>query len=395
MGNTTVIRSGLVSRNGRLMRADVKIHGSRISEVAPGIRPARTDEVIEASGLLVLPGFIDIHTHGAHGHDIMHGDENGLASLAAFYAAQGTTSFLATTLTGTREELTGALRRIGGTIESNPPGARILGVHLEGPYLSREFCGAQRKECIVTPSVDEFAAYNLAVRGHIRLVTLAPEAPGALELISYLVQQGIVVSIGHSGATYEQTMAAIEAGARSCTHIFNGMKGFHHHEPSVVGACLESGIYSEFICDGLHLAPATVRLLLQIKGLERLIAITDSTIAAGLPDGIYRQGPLELIVRQGDVQLRDGSRAGSTLTASRALKNMTEFTGRGIADCVRVLTANPASLLGLSASKGTVEKGKDADLVLLDRDGAPRYTMVEGRIVYRADQAGVGGRGDS
>ncbi|MGE5549651.1 MAG: N-acetylglucosamine-6-phosphate deacetylase [Bacteroidota bacterium] len=385
-----IVKNGEVLTDQGLLPLDVAVTRGRIAALVQPAMARSAGKTIDAAGFYVLPGFIDLHTHGGAGIDLMHATEDEIARLTEFYAAQGTTGFLATTLTAAKEETLSALVRMKKVSERGTCGARMLGIHLEGPYITRDFAGAQPTAHIVPPTPQDFAAYDAAAGGLIRLVTLAPEVDGALELISYLRQRGVAVSLGHSGATYKCALAAIAAGACSCTHIFNGMKGLHHHEPGILGACLESEIYSELICDGRHLAPGTVRLLWKTKGIDRLLAVTDSMVAAGLPDGTYWQGSLELTVREGDVRLRDGSRAGSSLTMIGALRNLIKFTGRGLAECVRPLTCNPAALLGIQGAKGGIRQGMDADLVLIDRDYRVRGTIVDGRVVYAAGLEGVG-----
>lgn len=275
--------------------------------------------------------------------------------------------WLASILTDTEEQTSHAISQCTAYQAAAGKGAHLLGIHLEGPFLTSEYKGAMPEHLLRKGSVDLVKSYQRQANGSIRYITVSPEVEGVIELIPALREQGIVVAIGHSGADYGTAMAAIQAGAAACTHTFNAMAPLHQHRPAIIGASLESDIYCEMICDGLHLHPAIVRLLWKTKGAHRLVAITDSIMAAGLPDGNYHLGVNQVVVEHGDAKLAsDGTRAGSTLTQDRALRNLLTFTGLPLEQILPVLTENPARLIGVYDRKGSIEDGKDADLVLLD-----------------------------
>lgn len=323
--------------------------------------------LLDAAGRKIVPGFIDIHTHGAMGVDVNSAGGEDLKKIGRFFAGNGTTSWLASVLTDTREQTEWCLDQYCSLDQSGRDAAHLLGIHLEGPFLARAYKGAMPEQLLRKPDLSLIRDYQERAGGGIRYITVSPEVEGVVELIPELRKLGIVVAIGHSGADYETSMAAINAGAACSTHTFNAMRLLHQHEPAILGAALETDVYSEMICDGLHLHPGIVRLLMKVKGTERLVAITDSIMAAGLPDGRYHLGVNEVVVKNGDATLlEDGTRAGSTLTQIRALRNILKYTGRSLEEILPVFTENPAKLIGVFDRKGSIENGKDADLLLLD-----------------------------
>ena len=338
---------------------------------------------VDAAGLRVLPGFLDLHTHGATGVDVNAADAEGLRTIGRFFASQGVTGWLCSVLTDTPEQTLWCMEQARQVIEGGPcGGAALLGVHLEGPCLSSEYKGAMPEHLLMhTADAELFAKYQKASGGHVRYTTLAPEIPGVPGLIPRLNAMGIVCAMGHSGAGYDQCAACVDAGVRSVTHLGNAMRLFHQHDPAIFGVALERDVYVEAICDGRHLHPGTVRLYLKAKGYDRVVAVTDSIMAAGLPDGSYKLGVNDVIVENGDAKLPNGVRAGSTLTMAQALRNLMAFTGEGAETVSRLMTANPARLMGW-AGKGELDVGKDADLVLLDGDYQVARTVVGGRTVY-------------
>ena len=315
--------------------------------------------------------------------DVNAADAEGLRTIGRFFASQGVTGWLCSVLTDTPEQTLWCMEQARQVIEGGPyDGAALLGIHLEGPCLSSEYKGAMPEHLLMhTADAALFAKYQKASGGHVRYTTLAPEIPGVPELIPRLNAMGIVCAMGHSGAGYDQCVACVEAGVRSTTHLGNAMRLFHQHDPAIFGVALESDVYVEAICDGRHLHPGTVRLYLKAKGYDRVIAVTDSIMAAGLPDGNYKLGVNDVIVEDGDAKLPNGVRAGSTLTLAQALRNLMAFTGEGAETVSRLMTANPARLMGWS-SKGRLDVGRDADLVLMDKDYQVVRTVVGGRTVY-------------
>jgi N-acetylglucosamine-6-phosphate deacetylase len=321
----------------------------------------------------VVPGFVDVHIHGAAGHDFMDASPAALAAITAAVAARGTTSLVATTVTAPEESTSGAVEAVAGWIKragQRRPGdtssAEILGVHLEGPFISRVRRGVHPEQWIAPPSVSLLRHLLAPANGTARIITLAPELPGAAELIAEARQAGLVVSLGHTDATYAEAMGAISCGARHAAHVFNAMRPFAHRETGVLGAVLTSaGVTVELIADGVHVDDPAIRVLLAIKGPQRLILVSDGTAATGMPDGRYRLGTFEVNVAGGVARNSDGKLAGSTLTLDRALRHMVGL-GIPLREVLPMLTSNPARLLGLESRKGSIAAGADADLILLD-----------------------------
>ena len=375
--NGTYIINGQVYIDHTFQKKTIYIQDGTIHLLASDCQTSGT--VFDAAGRRIVPGFIDIHTHGAVGVDINGASAEDLEKIGKFFAKNGTTSWLASILTDTEEQTSRAISQCIEYQASAGKGAQLLGIHLEGPFLASEFKGAMPEHLLKKGSADLAASYQRQANGNIRYITVSPEVEGVLELIPRLRELGIVVAMGHSGADYDTAMAAIQAGTAACTHTFNAMAPLHQHRPAIIGAALESDIYCEMICDGLHLHPAIVRLLWKTKGPQRLVAITDSIMAAGLPDGNYHLGVNQVVVEKGDAKLAsDGTRAGSTLTQDRALRNLLSFTGLSLEEILPVLTENPAKLIGVYDRKGSIEDGKDADLVVLDEQNQVADVFLQG-----------------
>ena len=375
--NGTYIINGQVYIDHTFQNKAIYIQDGKINLLEPDCQASGT--VFDAAGRKIVPGFIDVHTHGAVGVDINGASAEDLEKVGAFFAKNGTTSWLASILTDTEEQTSRAISQCIKYQASAGRGAQLLGIHLEGPFLASEFKGAMPEHLLKKGSADLAASYQRQANGNIRYITVSPEVEGVLELIPRLRELGIVVAMGHSGADYDTSMAAIQAGTAACTHTFNAMAPLHQHRPAIIGAALESDVYCEMICDGLHLHPAIVRLLWKTKGPQRLVAITDSIMAAGLPDGNYHLGVNQVVVEKGDAKLAsDGTRAGSTLTQDRALRNLLSFTGLSLEEILPVLTENPAKLIGVYDRKGSIEDGKDADLVVLDEQNQVADVFLQG-----------------
>jgi N-acetylglucosamine-6-phosphate deacetylase len=355
--------------------AVVLIDGDKIAAVG------RKDEVtVPASArrhdkrdFSVVPGFIDVHIHGAAGHDVMESSPEALAAITTSVAASGTTSVVATTVTASEETTAKAAEAVAGWMQREArkgvqrvPSAEILGVHFEGPFISRARRGVHPEEWIAAPSIPHFRRLLAAANGAARILTLAPELPGALGLIGEARRAGVVVSLGHTDASYAEAMAAIAGGARHAAHVFNAMRPFGHRETGVLGAILTSaGVTAELIADGVHVDDAAIRILLAAKGPQDVVLVSDGIAATGMPDGRYRLGTFEVSVAGGIARNSDGKLAGSTLTLDRALRHMTAL-GLPLHEVLPMLTSNPARLLGLERRKGLLAAGADADLVLLD-----------------------------
>ena len=376
--NEVLIRGGEVYIAGRFEKTDVLIRGGKIAATGAGLS---AQAVIDAAGLKVVPGFIDAHTHGAAGVDVNAAGVEGLRKIAAFFATQGTTAFLASVLTDTDEVTCGCLSDIQTVMQDEGRGAQLLGAHLEGPFLASAYKGAMPEHLLQKGNAGLLRKWQKDFPGVVRYLTVSPEVEGVNEMIRE-VAQDVVISIGHSGADYDTAMQAIESGARTITHTFNAMRLFHQHEPAIMGAALESDCFCEAICDGRHLAPGTVRMLIKCKGLRRVMAVTDSIMAAGLPDGDYKLGVNDVVVVDGDAKLKDtGVRAGSTLTTIQALHNLVRFTGRPLEEVLPLLTENPADALRLPG-RGRIAPGMDADLAFLTPDLTVHRTIVGGYTVY-------------
>ncbi|MDY4610519.1 MAG: N-acetylglucosamine-6-phosphate deacetylase [Sphaerochaetaceae bacterium] len=377
-----LISGNRICCGGRFQPLDLKLEGGCVVDLAPRGQLGPADGDFHDAP--VLPGFVDIHTHGGDMVDVNHvGSLEEVRRLSRFYASRGVTGFLVSVMTDTQERTELLLRIFADACERDLGGAKLLGIHLEGPFLSREYKGAMPDYLILDGDTALFDRYQKVAGGHIRYITIAPEIPGGMELIRHIVLQGgVTVAIGHSAAEYEAAVAAIEAGASASTHLFNAMKLFHMHRPAISGASLERDeVFCEAICDGFHLHPATIRLILKTKGLGRVVAISDSIMAAGLPDGRYKLGVNDVIVEGGDAKLTDGVRAGSTLTLDKALRNLMTFTGYDVCELSPLLSANAARLLGISGI-GDLNVGMSADFVVMDENYGIVQTYVGGERVY-------------
>ena len=378
------IVNGKVFLDGSFQEKTIGVEGGCIRILPKDGALEEGAKVYDAEGKKVVPGFLDIHTHGAVGVDVNAATAEELGKIGHFMATQGTTSWLCSVLTDTKEQTLWCIDEFKKHKKLENDGADLLGIHLEGPFLAKEFKGAMPEHLLRDADVELLKEYQEAAEGNIRYLTVSPEIEGIVDAIPAVRDLGIVVAIGHSGADYDTSMKAIENGAASCTHIFNAMKLLHQHFPAIMGAAMESDIYCEAICDGRHLHPGVVRLLIKTKGLDRVVAITDSIMAAGLPDGNYKLGVNDVVVVDGDAKLAsNGVRAGSTLTTGQALKNIMKFTRRPIEEVLQLLTVNPAKLIGVFDKKGSIADGKDADLVILDEENNVKDTFVRGKQVNK------------
>lgn len=339
--------------------------------------------VLDFPGATLGPSFFDVHIHGAAGHDVMEATPQALETIGRFLASRGTAAYLATTVTAALDVTLRSLDGLANEIAKLPePGrARPLGIHLEGPFLSHEKRGVQPAEHLLAPSTATFDRMIDAARGHVRLITIAPELPGAPELAKHAVSRGVRVSIGHSMATAAETRTAIAAGAVSATHTFNAMRPLDHQEPGILGTVLTSDeLYSELICDGVHSRPDIVRLWWRSKGPRRAILVTDAMSAAGMPDGEYQLGGFAVQVKDGRASAR-GVLAGSVLTLDRALSNFVQFTGATVEQGLGLLSANPAHMTGLDHRAGAVVAGRAANLVAVDAQGKLVASLIAGQQV--------------
>lgn len=372
-GAEVYIDNGFSRKTIEIIDSKIKIHDENYVLPDDG-------ELVEASGKKIVPGFIDIHTHGGVGVDVNAANADELEKIGEFFAKNGTTSWLCSVLTDTEEQTLWCIDQFNEYKKKKRKGSDLVGIHLEGPFLAKEYKGAMPEFLLRKFDIDLLKKYQERSGGNVRYLTVAPEVDGIAGGIKEITELGIAVSLGHSGADYETTMKAIENGATASTHTFNAMKLLHQHFPSIMGAVMESDVYCEAICDGRHLHPGVVRLLIKTKGLNRVVAVTDSIMAAGLPDGKYKLGVNDVVVEEGDAKLADtGVRAGSTLTQNVALLNLLKFTGRPLEEILPILSENPAKLIGIYDRKGSIEDGKDADLVLLDEENKISEVFVRGQ----------------
>ena len=380
-----VITNALVYTGHRFVPREVYVEEGRVAQLAEKVNAPAGCPRLDLGGKRLVPGFIDIHTHGAAGVDVNAATAAQLnGTIGHFFASQGTTGWLCSVLTDTPEQTLWCLDQAKAAMKEEGDWAQLLGVHLEGPFLASQYKGAMPEHLLQKGSAELFAKYEAAGEGAVKYMTVSPEVEDVPAMVRDIAAR-VKVAIGHSGAEYDAAMECIANGAVSATHTFNAMRLFHQHQPAIMGAVLESDVYCEAICDGRHLHPASVRLLLKCKGWDRVVAVTDSIMAAGLPDGNYKLGVNDVVVEDGDAKLAsDGTRAGSTLTTGQALKNLVKFTGEGPEKVLPLLTENPADLLGLPR-KGRIAPGCDADFVVLGEDLAVLRTIVGGRTVYTAE----------
>lgn len=330
----------------------------------------------------IVPGFIDTHIHGAAGFDVMDGTREAIEGMKQALPAEGTTTFLATTLTQSKEDTVHALEVVAGT-PSFGLGANVAGVHLEGPFINRIRKGAQPEEHILAPEKEQFVKFQQAAKEGIRVVTLAPELDEDA-LVEHLKDNGVTVSMGHSDATFQEANAAFQAGVSQVTHLFNGMRGLHHRDLGVVGSVfMDQHVSAELIADGVHVSPDAVAFTYQQLGPERILLITDAMRAKGLSDGTYHLGGQEVQVVGDRAVLEDGTLAGSVLRMNDAFRNIMEFTGCGIREAMQMTCENPARMLGLFHRKGSIAAGKDADFVVLDQHCNVLMTFVGGELAFR------------
>lgn len=330
----------------------------------------------------VMPGFVDIHIHGAVGYDVMDANPEGIVKIAEFLATHGVTSFLPTTTTLDIDTTLKAISSVETARNLNKNGAKILDIHLEGPFINPKHKGAQNEKFIIEPTREVLD--KLTSSGLVRLITIAPEISGAIDAIRFLKERGIYVSLGHSDATYEDTIRAIAVGASQVTHLFNGMRPFHHREPGIIGASLsEDALKCQIIADGIHLHFSSIKVVYKAKGYSNVILISDSMSATGLADGDYELGGLNVTVKSGAPRLPDGRLAGSTLTLDLAVKNMVTKGLIPLAFVSEMASRVPAESIGETAI-GSFSYGKKADVVVLDRYFRVIRTYIDGKVVYES-----------
>jgi len=345
------------------------------------------DNIIDLRDKTAIPGYIDIHIHGVAGVDTIEGKLDSLQKMSKFLATKGVTSFLPTTVTSPLEMILKAVEAVRKAKLDNIRGAKIIGAHLEGPYLSKEKADAQDIRYLREPNLDEIREIDEKYGDAIIRVTLAPEIKGALDVIKYLTKKGYLVAIGHTNADFETTVKAINAGARLTNHIYNGMRTFHHRDPGVLGAVLtRDDIFVEMIVDDIHHHYAARKIVLKCKGTEKVALITDAIMATGLPDGEYKLGEQKIIIKNGISRLPDGTLAGSTLTMDAAVRNTFRHLDVSLNDAVKMATYVPARILGLDHKIGQLKPGYKADITILDEPLNVYMTIVEGNIIFTSEK---------
>ncbi len=372
------IKNGIIILKDKLLHGKTILFNEKIIDITDTIP---TDaEVIDAKGGYIGAGLIDIHIHGAGGYDAMDASETGLQVISETIAKSGVTSFLPTTMTMSQQTIEKALQCIQRARMNQTSGAKILGCHLEGPFISNTYKGAQNPLYIQKPTYEWLKRYKEL----IKIITLAPEEDQDFNFIKEMKREtSIVLSMGHTSTTFKEAKEAIELGISHATHTFNGMSPFNHRELGAVGAILTQDITAELIADKIHVNPQLFEWFYDVKGKERVILITDSMRAGGMPNGVYDLGGQEVVVENGSARLRSGSLAGSVLSLNQAVKNYWDETTLSLPNVYRLASLNPATVIGVNENKGSIEIGKDADLVIWNEELEAQFTILEGKVIYQ------------
>lgn len=381
------LRGAVIANGAEITDGLVVIDGGSIrfageSQDYSGVLP---ETILQVEGW-ICPGFMDIHMHGIDGHDTMDGTPESLQAISKALPRFGVTSFLATTMTAPYKEIEPVLSTIAQVSRQGLDGAEVVGVHLEGPWINPRYKGAQKEENIALPQLDAVRRLYELAEGLIKVVTIAPEQPEALEAIAWLKEQGVIVSAGHTGASFAQASQAVDAGVRHFTHCFNAMTGLHHREPGVVGAAMyHEQLSTELIADGIHVHPAVMNILYRVKTAGKLALVSDSMRAAAMGEGTYDLGGQEVHVHGDQAKLADGTLAGSILTLNRAVANMVTLSKVPLPEAVEMASHTPATILGLGERKGRLAAGYDADVTVLDKQFDVSMTFVAGKRVYHKE----------
>ena len=371
------IINGKIILHDEIVNKNVFIEDDKITEISN--RQPEDEDIIDAKGAYVSPGFIDVHTHGRGGSDTMYATFDDLNTISKATLKTGVTSFLPTTMTMPVDDIAKAIENIAVN-KDKVEGAQVLGTHLEGPFFNKKYKGAQPEECMILPTVDNYLSFVQDHQDIIRKISIAPELEHSLELISYLKDKNTVVSLGHTNATYEQAQAAIDAGATSGTHTYNAMTPLTHRAPGVVGAVMiNDSVYAELILDGVHVNYAAAKALLRTKGKDKLILITDSLEAAGLENGKYLLGNQDVYVKDGEARLIGGTLAGSIVSMNVAVKNAYEHLGLTLNEAVNLASYNPAQSLN-EPLLGEIKVGNYADIIFFDDNIQIQQTMIKGQL---------------
>ena len=389
MRNLYLLHATIVLEDTLLQQGFIHIKDDKIEAVGDMVNCpiiANSNRVVDCSEhRYVMPGMIDIHVHGAAGFDFMDGSHEAFEGIALALAKEGTTSFLATTITNPAEQTMDTLKNLEDyQKQKNGPGfADMLGIHLEGPFINKKKKGAQPESAIIPPNAAIFREWQTLSGNTIKVITFAPELDEQFELLAELKKTHVIPSMGHTDASYDEVLQAIQHGVRHATHLFNGMKGMHHRDPGVVGAALlQDEVHVEIIPDGIHFHPDLLKMIVKMKGLEKVLVITDGMRAKGMPDGEYDLGGQQVTVRDGKCLLANDSLAGSIVTMNQARLNLAIWLSLSIHEQIQITSINQAKRLGQFDRKGSIQAGKDADIVVIGQDGEVELTICRGSIAY-------------
>lgn len=386
--NITCIKGGKIILENEVLEDKVLIFNDKIVDILDEKNFATKNltheiKIIEADGKYVSPGFIDIHMHGSGGKDTMDGEISDLKIISATIAKSGVMGFLPTTMTMTKEKIYKALDSVKLAMQENIKGAKILGAHLEGPFISPQYQGAQDKAYILKPDLKLIENYI----DIIKIITMAPEEDFQFKFIKSVKNNSdIVLAMGHTNADYETALEAVRVGISNASHIFNAMRPFHHRDPGVVGAVLKSNISFELIADTLHTHPAVFQILLNAKGKDKMILITDAMRAGSMSEGNWELGGQQVVVDHNSARLTNGTLAGSILTLNKAVLNILQYTDLEIYEAVALASLNPARLIHMDNSKGSIKIGKDADVIIFDEELNVEMSIAGGKVIYQSKQ---------
>lgn len=376
----------MLLKNCKIIFLDKIEKGSLLIEngIIKEINPSETNDSnsIDCNGLYVSPGFVDVHIHGAGGHDTMDGTFEAINEISKTICKYGTTSFTPTTMTMSANDILKSMTSIKKAKLEGTDGAIVLGAHLEGPFISPSAIGAQNPNFLIAPSFENFKSMTGDAIDSVVSITMAPEVSGAKELASQLTDMGIRCSIGHTKATYEEAIEGIKCGFCHSTHLFNAMTGFTHREPGVVGATFDSDITTETISDGIHISYPSLRIAYKQKGTDKTLLVTDAMCACGMPDGTYALGGQPVTVKNGAARLENGALAGSVLTLNKAVKNILDNSEYQLYEIIKMASYNGAKFCKVDDKKGQIKENFDADLVIFDENIDVKMTIVGGKIVY-------------
>ncbi len=386
--NITCIKGGKIILENEILVGKVLIFNDKIIDILDEENftkksPTYEMKVINANGKYVSPGFIDIHIHGSGGKDTMDGEISDIKIISETIAKNGVTGFLPTTMTMRKEKIYKALDSVKLAMQDNVKGAKILGAHLEGPFISPKYQGAQDKNYILKPDL-KFIENYIDI---IKIITMAPEEDFQFKFIKSVKNNSdIVLAMGHTNANYETALEAVRVGISNASHMFNAMRSFHHRDPGVVGAVLKSNISFELIADTLHIHPAVFQILLNAKGKDKMILITDSMRAGSMSEGNWELGGQQVVVEHNSARLTDGTLAGSIMTMNKAVFNILKYTDMEIYEAVALASLNPAKLIHMDNSKGSIKIGKDADVIIFDKDLNVDLSIAGGKVIYKFKQ---------